>query len=169
MSDTLLITATDVRKYTPISGSVDNDYVEPAIKVVQDVQLEEMLGYNLKAKLIELKDAGTLTTTSPYDDLFSTYVKPWLIWIACQQATESIRVDMSNKGIMNKSSEQGVNVTQGDFEIIRRTVGKTADQYKKKLYNHLCRYSSRYPEYVTNQDGRQNPTATGRPWGIYNW
>lgn len=169
MSDTLLISATDVRKYTPVKGALDADYIDPTIKATQDIQLEEMLGYNLKEKLIELKGAGTLLTTSPYNNLFTGFVKPYLIWETVKQLAFSIYVDLNNQGVVQRTSDQGSGLTLGDYEVIKRNLGSVSDGYKKKLYDHLCMNSSLYPEYVSNQDGRQNPTGNGRPWGIYNW
>ena len=164
--DTLLIDASDVRKYTPVKGALDDDYLNPAILVTQDLELSYVLGYNLTEKLKDLKALGTLETTSPYDDLFKKYVRPYLRYASMVVALDGIRVDLNNQGVIEKNSQQGSSVSNSDYGVIKVGFINKVDGYKKLLHNHLCRYSYLYPEYTSDQEGAQNATDDAMPYGI---
>ena len=164
--DTLLISATQIRSYTPVKGALDDDYLEPAILVAQDLDLAYVLGFNLTEKLKDLEEAGTLLTTPPYTFLFTQFVRPYMRFAALVVALDSIRVDLNNQGTIEKNSQQGSSVTNSEYEAVKVGHMRTADGYKKLLHDHLCRFSSLYPEFSSNQDGNQNATDNAEPYGI---
>jgi len=164
--DTLLISAADVRSYTPVKGAIDEDYINPSTLTAQDLDLAYVLGYNLTEKLKDLKEAGTLETTAPYDNLFTRYVRPYLRYASLVVALDSIRLDLNNQGIIEKNSQQGTAITNSDFESVKAGYMRRADGYKGLLVDHLCRFSYLYPEYTSDQNGNQNPTDDGQPYGI---
>jgi len=167
--DTLLISATEIRKFTPVKGALDDDYLNPNILTAQDLALSYILGFNLTEKLKDLKALGTLSTTAPYDNLFQQYIRPYLRYESLVYALEGIRIDINNQGTIEKSSQQGSNVDSGEFESMKVGYIRRTDGYKKLLHDHLCRYSNLYPEYQTDQDGNQNPIDDAEPYGIDNW
>lgn len=164
--DTTLVSPSEVRAYTPVKGAIDDDYINPSTLVAQDLDLAYVLGYNLTEKLKDLKEAGTLETTSPYDNLFARYVRPYLRYASLVVALDGIRVDLNNQGTIEKNSQQGSSVTNSEYENVKVNLIRTADGYKKLLHDHMCRYSYLYPEYVTDQDGNQNATDNAEPYGI---
>ena len=167
--DTLLITPKEVRSFSIVKGALDDDYIKPAILFAQDLDLSYVLGFNLTDKLRDLKEAGTLNSTSPYSDLFNTYVKPYLRQAAVHYALDGIEVDVNNQGLLEKTSQQGTSISQTQANTLKANVMRRATSYKKLLIDHLCRYSSRYPEYFTDQRGRQQRSDGGQFYGIDNW
>lgn len=167
--ETLLITPAEVRQYSLVKGALDDDYIKPAILTAQDLGLSYVLGYNLTDKLRELKAAGTLSTKSPYDDLFETYVRPYLRHLTVQYALQGIRIDVNNQGVLEKTSQQGNSITTSEANVLRANLMRTAEGYKKLLYDHLCRFGQRYPEYYTDQRGRQQKIDDAQFYGFDNW
>jgi hypothetical protein len=81
---TKLIYPEDVRTNTPIRGSVDNDYINPAIRRVQDTRLAYVLGSKLLEKLQAIQN-GTESDNSDerYNTLLTQYVQPYMWWEVC--------------------------------------------------------------------------------------
>ena len=164
--ETLLIEPSEIRKYTPVKGALDDDYLNPAILVTQDLELSYVLGYNLTEKLKDLKESGSLNTSAPYNNLFTQYVRPYLRYAALVVALDGIRVDLNNQGAIEKTSQQGSAVSSGEFKNLKVGFINRTDGYKKLLVAHLCRYSNLYPEYISNQDGAQDASDDAMPYGI---
>jgi hypothetical protein len=166
-ANTLLITAIEVRKYTSLKGAVDSDYIDPVIKVAQDLGLAYVLGFNLMTKLQTLKEAGTVPT--PYSTLLNTYVKPYMWHLTAAEVVDSLRIDLNNQGTLEKNSNQGTSVSVNEYNSVKANLMRKSDGYKKLLIEHLCRFGHNYPEYYTDQNGRQDPTASATFYGIDNF
>lgn len=172
MNTTTLVTPTEVKRFTPIKGGVDNDYLYPAILLTQDSRLEEVLGYQLKEKLIELEEAGTLISNDDdYTELFVNWVKPYLIWASVLNVVDAVYVDINNQGVLNRNSSQGSSPTEGDFETIQSRLVSSSEIYRNKLVRYLCDNSSKFPEYTGSQDdGQISPDKSDDAWnGWVNW
>jgi hypothetical protein len=81
MAEALLISRTDVVKFTAMNGNVDTDKFIQFIKIAQDVHIQTMLGTDLLNKI--KADIVANTLANPYLALLTDYIKPMLIhWVS---------------------------------------------------------------------------------------
>ena len=77
MAEALLITRTDLVKFTSMNGNVDTDKFIQYIKISQDIHIQGYLGTDLLNRIKADIVAGTLAGDYLY--LVETYIKPMLI------------------------------------------------------------------------------------------
>ncbi len=102
MAQALLITDTDLKKYTATNGSVDVDKFVQFIKIAQDIHIQNYLGTKLLEKIEADIIAGTLAGN--YLSLVTTYVKPMLIHWAMVEYLPFAAYTIANKGVYKHSS-----------------------------------------------------------------
>lgn len=163
----LIITADDVRNITPVRGSVSADYIEPCIERAQDLKLAYVIGYPLMAKLIEVVNEGG---EEKYEDLIENFVRKYLVWATAFYLLPDIAVKIGAAGVQDSGGSQGNPVFEGTMALIRQNIMSSEEAYKKLLIMHLCKDSSRYPEYMEYELGRQSKTDGNKTfYGIENY
>ena len=80
MAEALLITRTDLVKFTAMNGNVDTDKFIQYIKIAQDIHIQGYLGTDLLEKI--KADIVASTLTGDYLTLVETYIKPMLIHLS---------------------------------------------------------------------------------------
>lgn len=108
MAEALLISRTDVVKFTAMNGNVDTDKFIQFIKIAQDVHIQTMLGTQLLRKIQE--DIIDDTLANPYLDLLVDYVKPMLIHWAMVEYLPFAAYTIANKGVYKHDSENATTV-----------------------------------------------------------
>jgi hypothetical protein len=84
MAKALLVTNTDIKRFTALNGNVDADKFVQFVAIAQDIHVQGMLGTDLLEKIQADIVAGTLA--EPYLSLLTTYIKPCLIHAAMLEA-----------------------------------------------------------------------------------
>lgn len=160
-----LITPAQVRENTPVRGSTDSDYINPAIRRVQDLGLAYVLGNPLMVKCIGVND-GSISDESDdrYQDLIEKFIQPFLWWQTAFNLLPDISVQIGQNGVQTPDSNQGAAVFEGTMSLVRQNILSGANGYKKLLLDHLCANTSRYPEYSEYEQGEQSRTDGGQPF-----
>lgn len=162
---TLLITASEVTKYTPIRGGVDVDVINPNIETTQDLVLAYVIGYPLMKHLQDLVDGTTPDEDDErYQNLLDNFVAPYLRWAVAYAMLPDIAVSLGSGGANIPDSNQGNNVFEGQMALVKQNILTSAQGYKKLLIDHLCDKSNLYSEYQTYEQGRQTKTDKGQPF-----
>jgi hypothetical protein len=76
MAEALLITRSDLVRFTTVNGNVDTDKFIQYIKIAQDIHIQNYLGTDLLNKI--KADIIATTLTGNYETLVETYIKPML-------------------------------------------------------------------------------------------
>ena len=156
MAEALLITRTDLVKFTAMNGNVDTDKFIQYIKISQDIHIQGYLGTDLLQKIQADIVAGTLA--GDYLTLVETYIKPMLIHFAMVEYLPYAAYTIANKGIYKHSSENSENVDKIEVDFLIEKERKVAEHYVQRFIDYMCFNSATYPEYNTNSNGDVNPS-----------
>lgn len=157
MAEALLITRTDLVKFTAMNGNVDTDKFIQYIKIAQDIHIQGYLGTDLLQKI--QADIVASTLTGDYLTLVETYVKPMLIHYAMVEYLPFAAYTIANKGVYKHSSENSENVDKIEVDFLIEKERKIAEHYTQRFIDYICFNQSKFPEYNTNSNGDMYPNT----------
>jgi hypothetical protein len=157
MAEALLITRTDLVKFTAMNGNVDTDKFIQYIKIAQDIHIQGYLGTDLLQKI--QADIVASTLTGDYLTLVETYVKPMLIHYAMVEYMPFAAYTIANKGVYKHSSENSENVDKIEVDFLIEKERKIAEHYTQRFIDYICFNQSKFPEYNTNSNGDMYPNT----------
>jgi hypothetical protein len=157
MAEALLITRTDLVKFTAMNGNVDTDKFIQYIKIAQDIHIQGYLGTDLLQKI--QADIVASTLTGNYLTLVETYVKPMLIHWAMVEYMPFAAYTIANKGVYKHSSENSENVDKIEVDFLIEKERKIAEHYTQRFIDYICFNQSKFPEYNTNSNGDMYPNT----------
>jgi hypothetical protein len=148
MAKALLITETDLKKYSILSGNVDTDKFIQYVSIAQDIHIKNYLGTNLLEKIQSDIVAGTLT--GDYLTLTDTYVKPMLIHWALVEYLPFAAYTVANKGVFKHIGEASTSVDKNEIDYLVEKERNIADSYTNRFIDYMCFNYSLFPEYTNN-------------------
>jgi hypothetical protein len=157
MAKALLISRTDVVKWTTMNGNIDTDKFIQYISIAQDIHIQAMTGTDLLEKLQAEIIAGTLA--NPYLALLTDYIKPVLIHYAMVEYLPFSAYTIANKGVYKHGAENSETVSKDEVDFLMEKERKTADYYKQRFIDYICQNSSTFPEYNTNTGSDVYPST----------
>ncbi len=155
MAQALLITDTDLKKFTATNGNVDVDKFVQFIKIAQDIHIQNYLGTKLLEKIEADIIAGTLAGN--YLSLVTTYVKPMLIHWAMVEYLPFAAYTIANKGVYKHSSENAENVDKNEVDFLTEKERSLAQHYTERFINYMAFNNNLFPEYNTNSNDDMFP------------
>jgi hypothetical protein len=144
-----------IKRFSPISGSLDDDKLSTYVEVAQDIHLQSYLGTKLYNKIQEHALADTMPTA--YTNLIDNYIKPMLMRWTLVEFIPFAPYNVSNKGVFKGTSENSEVVTQEEVEDMVNKYTTLALHYTKRLVDFLCDESQSFPEYNTNIGSDMRP------------
>jgi len=157
MAEALLISRSDIVKFTSMNGSVDTDKFIQWIKVAQDTHIQNYLGTDLLEKIQADIIAGSLAGN--YLTLLTKYVKPMLIHFAMMEYLNFAAFSISNKGVYKHQAENSVSATMEEINELVASENKIAEHYAQRFVDYICNNSSLFPEYNSNSSGDMYPSS----------
>lgn len=155
MAQALLITDTDLKKFTATNGNVDVDKFVQFIKIAQDIHIQNFLGTKLLEKIEADIIAGTLAGN--YLSLVNTYIKPMLIHWAMVEYLPFAAYTIANKGVYKHSSENSQNVEKNEVDFLTEKERSIAQHYTERFINYMAFNNNLFPEYNTNSNDDMFP------------
>jgi hypothetical protein len=165
MAQALLITDTDLKKFTATNGNVDVDKFVQFIKIAQDIHIQNYLGTKLLEKIEADIIAGTLAGN--YLSLVTTYVKPMLIHWAMVEYLPFAAYTIANKGVYKHSSENAENVDKNEVDFLTEKERSIAQHYTERFINYMAFNNNLFPEYNTNSNDDMYPDRMNNYTGWY--
>lgn len=110
----LFISPAKLKKETALGGSVDDEILQPYIRLAQEMHILPTLGQSLYDDLVAKVQAGTITGND--EILMESYIAPALVQLAFCEALPFIRVRIVNNGVTIMDSEQSTAATYGDMK-----------------------------------------------------
>lgn len=153
MAKPLFITAADLKQFTVVDLSLDNDKFLQFIDIAQEIHIQNILGTDLYEK-IESDITGD-TLSGDYETLVETYIKPALIYWAFYEFLPYAGVTIGNKGVFRHTSESAVTVEGSEIKELRASAKDTAEYYMLRLQDYLDLKD--FTEYTTNTEGDVSP------------
>ena len=157
MAKALLVTNTDIKRFTALNGNVDADKFVQFVSIAQDIHIQGMLGTDLLEKIQADIDAGTLS--EPYTTLVTTYIKPCLIHAAMLEALPYLAYTIGNKGIYKHGSENAETVSKEEVDYMIERERKTYQHYKERFIDYICQNNNLFPEYNSNSGSDMYPNT----------
>jgi hypothetical protein len=146
----LFISAATIKTYGIIEGNVDDKLITQTIVMVQDMQLQQLLGTDLYKEIASQIDAGTLTALNT--TLLDDYITNFLMNAVIADGIITFNYRIANKAVITANSDNQQPIGSQDLELIRAKWQSQADFYAKRLTKYLVQESTAYPLYLLNQD-----------------
>ena len=157
MAKALLISRTDVVRFTNLNGNIDTDKFIQFVSISQDIHIQAMLGTKLLEKIQAEIIAGTLA--NPYKDLLEIYIKPCLIHSAMLEFLPFSAVTIANKGVYKHGAENSETVSKEEIDFLVEKQRQTFMHYKDRFDSYICANSSDFPEYSSNTGSDVSPSS----------
>lgn len=145
----LLISEETIKKYTLVNDNVDGKYLLPTIQVVQDIDLERLIGKKLVMKLVSIVNDESIyeDANADYKVLLDDYVTPYMCWQVMSQIQVSLSYKFNNSGVSTNSDENKSQVDYGSVKNLVKQYENYANSYATKMKNYLDYNNSKFPEY----------------------
>ncbi len=148
MAKAILITRTDLIRYTTVNGGVDTDKFQQYISIAQDIHIQAMCGTRLLQRIQSDIIAGTLA--EPYTTLLTEYIKPCLIHFAMVEYLPNAAYTIANKGVYKHGAENSETVSKEEVDFLMEKQRQLAMNYKERFIDYVINNSSSFPEYYQN-------------------
>ena len=149
-NDVLLISESYIKSVTNISDNLAGDYLLPAIKLAQDIDLESTIGTQLLEKIQELIYNNDISNqeNSNYKLLLDNYIQPYLAYATIKHLTPTVAYKLVNQGIVRTDDEKSYNVTSNEVDKVADYYNHISNTYKKRLQLFLIANYNNFPELL---------------------
>ena len=155
MATALFITKDDLVRQTVLSGNLDFDKIVHFIKIAQDIHVHQLLGSRLYNKLQSDIIGGSLTCN--YQTLVEDNIKPILTQYTLLEYLPFSQYTISNKGVFKSTSENSTQPDAEEIDKMKDAARDTAQQYARRMGDHIDFNPTLYPEYLTNNNEEIHP------------
>lgn len=131
-----------------IDDNVDSKLIDPFIITAQDLHIQSILGENLYQSIMNQVASGTFTS-SAYQTLLNNYIQPSLMHFAVYEALPFIHFKLTNKSILQMTSDKSVASGLDVAKYLRDNVRNTAEFYNQRIRSHIINNQSQFPEYYS--------------------
>lgn len=151
MTDIFLVSPNFVRTTTNISSNLQDKYLQSGIREATDIDLQEVLGSNLLAKLKLLIENNTIS--EPDNHIYKEILDKAKYFLAYSVVARVVVISsfkIDNIGT-NKAYDENIQPLEFDdiFKLEQYYLNK-ADFYKKKLQGFLTHNCNEIPELYKN-------------------
>lgn len=147
MAEVLLISETYVKEVCSISENIAGQYILPSVREAQDINLRNIIGDQLLAKLKALVASGEidLEENAKYKELVDLE-RLFLAYSACVGIAQRVTFKVANAGVV-KTPDERMDVTdQPDMEKVKSFFQAKADSCAFDLERWIIRHYMEYPE-----------------------
>jgi hypothetical protein len=156
MAKGLLITTRDLKKFSILTGNLDDDKFIQYVAIAQDIHIKNYLGTDLLEKIQADIVAGTLSGV--YLTLVNTFVKPMLIHWAMVEYLPFAAYTISEKGVLKHNSETSQSVDKNEIDFLIEKERNIAESYTNRFIDYMCYNSTLFPEYTSNTNDDVQPS-----------
>jgi hypothetical protein len=145
----LFISPAKLKKETALGGSVDDEILQPYIRLAQEMHILPTLGQSLYDDLNAKVAAGTISGAD--ETLMDSYIAPALVQLAFSESLPFIRVRIVNNGVTVMDSEQSTAATYGDMKPLMNRAKDLGLFHIERLIDYLDNNGSLFP--TLDQEG----------------
>ncbi len=164
MATALFISRTDLIKNSIIDGNTDTDLFIQYVKISQEIHIQNYLGTKLYNKISN--DIINDTLTGDYLELVTDYIQPMLIHYAMVDYLPFASFQVKSGGIYKHSSENSETASKDEVDYLVQKERDFAEYYTRRFVDYICFDSTKFPEYLDNQDSDVYPdkNVSGSNW-----
>lgn len=147
----LFVTAATIKKYGIIENNVDVKLINSTTIMVQDIQVQQILGTSLYKEICDQINDSTPDTFDQVSarnvTLLDDYIQNFLINAVIAEGCMTFIYRYSNKSVITANSEQQFPISREQVQDIMAKWQNQADFYAKRLADYLCQEANNYPLY----------------------
>lgn len=158
MADVLLIQTADLKRFSSLSGNIDDDKLIQFVKIAEDIHIQNYLGTDLFVRLksgVENSDLTANETT-----LLNNYVKDMVIHWSLVEVLGHVAYTVSNNGVFKKANENSETVSKSELDSLIERHRAIAQSYTRRFVEYMCYNDNLFPEYDSNQNEEMNPSKS---------
>ena len=147
MTNTLLISEKYVKTQSNIQDNVWGDFLTPAIREAQDIELQPIIGRPLYKKI--LKEVEEKDVETRFKTLIEDWIQPYLLYQTIVSLIPIIGTKLGNIGTVISNDEHVQNLSSSERENLEYRYRYLADHYKSELQKYLLANKDLYPELTS--------------------
>lgn len=153
---TLYISASLLKRDTALGSTVDDNLLQPYIRIAQDRWILPALGTRLDDKIKSLIDTNSMA--DPYETLLEDYIAPCLVQLAFAEVAYVVRLRFANNSVTVGSSEQGGSASMSDIRKVVEQSQEIGMFYRERMIDYLTYNQGSFPEYTGNTGADLSPS-----------
>lgn len=148
MTNILLVSEDFIKTNSNLNENVWGEFLLPAIREAQDIELQQILGSCLYRTLLDMVDDGSISDDEnvAYKELLDGYIQEYLMYQVITDLIPIIGVKLANLGIVISNDEHINNLSESERERIKSHYQYRADFYCKRLQEFLLSNKESYAE-----------------------
>lgn len=146
----LFISAANVKNLGVLEDNVDVKLINNTTIMVQDMDLQYLLGTDLYNEIADQINNNTLTALNT--TLLNEYITNYLVCAVTADIAVTMNYRYANKAIITANSDNQQPVSSPELELIRAKWQGKADFYSKRMTQYLKQERANYPLFFNNQD-----------------
>lgn len=147
MTNTLLISEKYVKGQSNIQDNVWGNFLTPAIREAQDIELQPIIGRPLYKKI--LKEVEEKDVEERFKTLIEDWIQPYLLYQTIVSLIPIIGTKLGNIGTVISNDEHVQNISSSERENLEYRYRYLADHYKSELQKYLLANKDLYPELTS--------------------
>jgi len=183
--------------HSTIDRNTDADLINPSVIIAQDTNIQEIIGYALYQKIMDLVYTGDIVNQPKYQLLLNNFIQPALCHWAVWHSLPSIQYKLTNKSILSKTTDNATTTGLAELKYMRENVRHYAEFYNQRIREQIINDPSSFPEYFQSvgidrirpkrtsyfsgwsgniapnkkpDNGHGDPSCCDEPWGTpLNW
>lgn len=148
MNNIFLISEDYIKSNSNLDNNLSGKYLQTAIKLSQDIELQSVIGTKLLEKIQQLVIDG-FPENSRYKELLDDYIQPFLLYNVLSEVTIQISFKLSNFGVMRTDDEKDLATDLNNVNLIKKYYRDKADFFKKRLQDWIITHYNDFPELYT--------------------
>lgn len=152
----MLISPDTVKGSGNLNYNVDDDVIGAAIRIAQNIYLEDVLSTEFVEKLqmlvynkIEgLEDNIDSPENADYKAFLDDYIKEAMTYKTVAEICVKISLKIRNMGVVQNSDTNVNPVSLDDIKYLRNTYDGYFDSAVNKMYAYLKKNKDKYPEFL---------------------
>lgn len=155
MAKAIFISTDDIKRFSTLSGTIDDDKLMQWVQIAQDTHVQNALGTDLYERL----KTGVIDEdlTANETALLNNHIKDMTIHWALVVATPFLPYTFADKGVYKHTSENAETVDKEEVDSLTQRHRNIAEFYTKNFVNYMTYNSSLFPEYDTNTNEEARP------------
>jgi hypothetical protein len=157
---TLFVSEQYMRDNLPLSRNLDSKDLMPNVQMAEELFIQDILGSEFYSYLYSAFTSQTLTSDEVI--LVQDYIKPAEAYRGLALGLPFLQYQIKNKGAQAQSDDFSTNAGFNELKFLISNAENRAEFYEQRLNKYLCKYSSLFPEYKTNNDGIIPPNQNNK-------
>lgn len=141
------ISENTIRSSSLVNDNVESGYILQAVKVAQEVRLQQIIGSRLYERLCAMVDDGSITTYPDYKALLDGDIRNFLIYSTMAEIQPMLFGKLRNAGVVQSQDQQTQQVSLNEVHYLTEYYDTKADFFGKKIGRYLCANKSLFPEF----------------------